>query len=54
MQKLYDKICNSCLSLLRHNYIEITTTQNKKRHYCNDECRLKHSEKNVKQINYIK
>jgi hypothetical protein len=54
MQKLYDRICNVCLTIIVSPYIEVTTINGDKRHYCNDECRLKHSEKNIKQINYIK
>jgi len=55
MQKLWDKICeiDTCRKILRPPYIDVTLISGKHRHYCSDECRLKHSEKNVKDIKYV-
>lgn len=54
MQKLWYKLCDVCSKILQETYIEVIIKDGRPtRHYCSDECRLKHSEKNVKQINYI-
>ena len=54
MQKLWDKLCDACNKIITVPYIEIIVRDGRpRRHYCSDACRLKHSEKNVQQINYI-
>ena len=55
MQKLWNKLCDACGKSIEPPYIEVTVKDGRPtRHYCSDECRLKHSEKNIKQINYIR
>jgi len=55
MQKLWDKRCNVCNRIITVPYIEVIIKDGRpKRHYCSDNCRLQHSEKNIQQINYIR
>lgn len=55
MQKLGCKLCDVCSKILTIPYIEVIVKDGRpRRHYCSDTCRLKHSEKNIQQINYIR